>query len=340
MRAPRRLARAIALSAAAVGAIAGVAGAAVPPPDAGAAGTPAARAPAAFTPEGVLGDLRPRYPAATLPPDGVPAGVTSRFDVVYAQPDGQPLALDLFLPTGRGPHPALIILHGGGWERGDRRMERPLAAHLAARGYAAATVSYRLGPAGRFPNALADARAAVRWLRAQAARLDIDPGRIGAVGGSAGGQLVALLGASNGDADARGSEVQAVVDIDGLADFTGPALREKESRNPGAPTRFLGGGYAARAAVWREASALSHVGPRSAPTLFIDSTAPTPILPGRAEMCARLRGLGVACEMVVLPDTPHPFWLLEPWFSRTLAEADRFLAAHLQRRDQGSMQSK
>jgi len=177
----------------------------------------------------------------------------------------------------------------------------------------------------------------VRYLRANAAHYYIDPDHIGAIGGSAGGQLVALLGATNGRPEFEGagtdasasSAVQAVVDIDGLADFTGPALLAKEAENPGAPVRFLGGSYAARAAVWRAASAIDQVGPLSAPTLFINSTAPAPILPGRREMQAKLTALGIASQVVVIPDTPHPFWLVNPWFEPTLAAADRFLCAHL-----------
>jgi len=289
---------------------------------------PAPSAP--FTRESALAKLLSAYPQAKLPPDDVPRGVTAHLDLVYATPEGgAPLALDLYVPPGAGPHPVAIVVHGGGWETGDRRMERPFAARLAAAGYAAAPVSYRLGAAGRFPNALLDLRAAVRWLRAQAGRYHLDAMRVGAVGGSAGGQLVALLGASNGEPDARGAELRAVVDIDGLADFTGAELVAKEIRSPGAPTRFLGGAYAARADVWRQASAIAHVGSRSAPTLFLNSTAPTPILPGRPEMCARLRGLGVDCAVVVVPDTPHPFWLVEPWFARAVDETTRFFGRHM-----------
>jgi pectinesterase len=297
-----------------------------------------ARSTGPFSRARVLEQVRAKYPNATLPPDVLPPGVTAHEDVVYAEPSGVRLALDLYSPSAAAPLPAVIVVHGGGWESGERQMERPFAKRLAALGYVAAPVSYRLGPAGRFPNALYDLKAAVRFLRANATKFGIDPGRVGAVGGSAGGQLVALLGASNGvqrlagdGADARTSRVQAVVDIDGLASFSGPDLLAKEFHTPGGPTRFLGGSFNSRASTWHEASALSHVSAESAPTLFIDSTAPTPILPGRPEMRDALRAHGVASELVVLPDTPHPFWLVEPWFSRTLQETARFFAEHLRK---------
>jgi acetyl esterase/lipase len=290
----------------------------------------ACRNAAPFTRERAIEQLRATYPDAALPSDDLPAGVAAHEDLVYARRASGDLALDLYAPSVSGPHPGLIVVHGGGWQSGDRRMERPLAKQLAARGYVAAAVSYRLRKDGRFPAALDDLRAAVRWLRENAARFAIDPDHIGAVGGSAGGQLVALLGSMAGGAPREASsDVQAVVDIDGLADFTGRALVDKENAQPGAPTQFLGGSYEERAEVWRDASAITHVGPKSAPTLFIDSTAPTPILPGRPEMCDKLKALAIDCAIVVVPNTPHPFWLFEPWFDTTIETADRFLGRHL-----------
>jgi pectinesterase len=203
-------------------------------------------------------------------------------------------------------------------------------------------VGYRLGPAGRFPGAVRDVTASVRWLRANAARFGIDPARIGAVGASAGGQLVALVGAANGnpafddppgDPEAANpgvsSKVAAIVDIDGLADFTAAALVAREVRSPGAPTLFLGGSFTSRSDIWRAASALYAVGAHSAPTQFINSTGPAPILPGREQMHARLRAAGVDSRIVVIPGTPHPFWLVHPWFLATVETTAHFLRDHL-----------
>ncbi len=297
-----------------------------------------------FTREAVAVDLQRLHAGISLPPDLPIAGVRDRFDIAYAQRDGRDLLLDLFTPVVPGTYPGVIVVHGGAWKTGHRAMERPLARHLAARGFVTATVGYRLGPHGRFPNALLDVKAAVVWLRAHAAECGVDAARIGAIGGSAGGQLVALAGATNGNPafqDANGfsdggaglatSHLAAVVDIDGLADFTGAALVVKETRSPGAPTLFLGGTFVVRGDAWRAASALTHVGPASAPTLFINSTAPTPLLPGRIEMRDRLRSLGIDSEIVVMPGTPHPFWLVNPWFAPTLDAAERFLRKHLVR---------
>ncbi len=307
-----------------------------------------------FSRASVIGQLASSYAAVSLPSDETPPNVLAYEELVYAHTPAGDLALDLYLPSlpepqpgsAVSPAPVAIVVHGGGWERGDRRMERPFAKQLAARGIAAATVSYRLGDAGRVANSRFVRESAVRWLRANAGRFLIDATQIGAVGGSAGGQLVALLGVSPGVSALTGgsgqggaqlkADVQAVVDIDGLADFTGAALVEKEAKTPGAPTRFLGGSFADRPDVWRLASPSSHVGPRSAPTLFINSSVTsgpprpgTPILPGRTEMRDRLRAAGVASELVVMPETPHPFWLVNPWFDVVVDKTATFFKQHL-----------
>ena len=310
------------------------------------------RSAADFTRESALAQAQRTHPAAALPPDELPAGVLATENLVYASPAGAPLALDLYRPVTGGPHPAVLVIHGGGWDSGDRTMERPFARRLAAAGFVAVTVSYRLGEAGRFPAALHDLKAAVRWLRAHAHEHGIDPARIGAVGGSAGGHLAALLGATNGvaalegplsdgranrpgeprlggDAPALSSTVQAVVDIDGLADFTAEALVSQQNGKPSAPSRFLGGSFTERAEFWRQASPLTHVGPASAPTCFINSTVTNPILPGRSEMAAKLRALGLRAEIIVVPDTPHTFWLLQPWFNDVVASTVAFLRREL-----------
>jgi PelA/Pel-15E family pectate lyase len=287
----------------------------------------------AFTTANAERQMKKKYPEASRPADIDPKALTASENLIYAKVDGRDLRLDVYRPLGHETVAAVLIVHGGGWETGSREMERPLARRLALLGYAGVPVSYRLGEAGRFPAALYDLKAAVRWVRAHAAEQGIDPGRIAVLGGSAGGQLAALLGASNGVPAVEGevgecvgsSAVQSVIDIDGLADFTGKELVDQELAKPGAPTRFLGT-YAEHADVWRTASAIAHVSKASAPTLFLNSTALTPILPGREAMRDRLRELGINSELIVLPDTPHPFWLFEPWFDQVVRESDSFLA--------------
>ena len=276
--------------------------------------------------------LLKNYPEITRLPTELPAGVIARRGLVYARYGTREMHLDLFQPKAKGPFPAVILVHGGAWITGNHTMENPFAMELARLGYVAATVEYRLSNEAKYPAALRDLKASVRWLLANAARFNIDPDRIAAVGASAGGHLVTLLGATNGMANFEGeggnakvsSSVESVVDIDGTATFIDPGNVEKEKKGPfDTNTRFIGGTYEEKASVWRDASPITHVNPKSAPILFINSSSYRPFQQ-REEMSAKLKALGIVSEIVVIPDTPHPFWLFHPWFDTTIRYVDEF----------------
>ena len=277
--------------------------------------------------------LLKNYPYVTRLSTELPPGVIAQRGLVYARYGTREMHLDLFQPKGKGPFPAVILVHGGAWITGNHAMENPFAIELARRGYVAATVEYRLSNEARYPAAIHDLKASVRWLRANAAVYNIDPNRIAAVGASAGGHLVALLGATNDMPDFEGaggnakvsSRVESVVDIDGTATFIDPGNIEKEKKSPfDTNTRFIGGAYEEKANVWREASPITHVNRKSAPVLFINSSSYRPFQQ-REEMSAKLKALGIISEIVVIPDTPHPFWLFHPWFDLTIRYVDEFL---------------
>lgn len=287
-----------------------------------------------FTIENVLSDLARSHPQARRAPDALPEGVIARENLTYSRPDGSELQLDVYQPSGDTSHAAILIVHGGGWLTGDRTMERPLAKQLAGRGYVAVPVSYRLGTPGRFPAPVLDLKAAVRWLRAHAAECHIDVNRIAIAGGSAGGTLATFVGATNGMTEFDGaaddakhsSVVQAAIDIDGTATFMDNALIRASEAKPDNPyLEFLHGPYRRERAVWLAASPIMYVNEKSAPTLFIKSVVTQPILVGRDEMSERLRTLGIASEVVTYPGTPHPFWLVLPWFNQTIDDTDKFL---------------
>jgi acetyl esterase/lipase len=125
-----------------------------------------------------------------------------RSALTYATHDGVALQGDLYLPKGAGPFPALVAVHGGGWQQGARSAFQYWGPYLAARGYGLFAISYRLAKKGQksFPQAVHDVVAGVQFLRANAAEHRIDPDRLGLFGASAGGHLAALaaLGANAG----------------------------------------------------------------------------------------------------------------------------------------------
>src|SRR5215831_2971115 len=127
--------------------------------------------------------------------------IGTRPGVVYATHDGVALAGDLYLPAGAGPYPALVAVHGGGWQAGARNAFQYWGPYLAERGYVLLAISYRLAKKGQkmFPQAVNDVLAAVQFVRGSAGQIKVDPERIGLFGASAGAHLSALaaLGGSN-----------------------------------------------------------------------------------------------------------------------------------------------
>jgi len=262
------------------------------------------------------------YPFIRIAGSEAPASVQVRKDLVYLQHPDVALALDLYLPTaGDRPAPLVILVHGGGWASGDRSGMAPLAARLAARGFAAATVSYRLSGQARYPAAITDVRESVRWLRDNAASFGIDPARVAISGASAGGQIASLVGMLEPQA------VRAVINIDGLSDFTTEDARKHEddpNKKPSAAGAWFGGRYSEKEALWRAASPITHVGKDSPPVLFIVSGVPR-FSVGREAMAAKLASFGIASGTVALPGTPHSFWLFDPWVEPTVEAMDAFL---------------
>jgi acetyl esterase/lipase len=266
------------------------------------------------------------YPQIRIAADALPDGVRKVADQVYAQHGVRCLKLDAWLPAG-DKLPAVILVHGGGWKSGYRSEFAPMAVRLAQQGFAALAISYRLSGEARYPAAVQDVQDAVRWVRAHAEELHIDPQRIALAGGSAGGQLASLAGVTLPD----GEGVQAVINIDGLSDFTTElALKYEDdpTKNPSSAGAWFGGRYAEQGALWRAASPIQYVGPGMPPMLFIGSAQPR-FSAGREDMMARMAQAGVTSEKVMLPDTPHSFWLFDPWLQPTVDASVAFLRRQL-----------
>lgn len=213
--------------------------------------------------------------------------------ITYGQTPQQPLELDLFLPASRPTTPqtnlpgvpAVLFIHGGGWSGGNRRQFHWHAAQLAARGMVAASASYRLSKVAKYPSALDDCQLALRWLRQHAADYGIDPARIGVMGSSAGGHLVACLGVRDtrprprnaGEGDAPGevdappelanvsSRAQCVVDVHGVHDLPYHVGKHLDKTC----VEFIGGNLDDKRALWEDASPIRFIDEKTAPMLII-----------------------------------------------------------------------
>lgn len=266
-----------------------------------------------------------------------PQGVIAEHNLTYVQYGRRALQLDLYRPDGGAAQarPAIVLVHGGGWRSGYRENLTPLAQALAERGIVAANISYRLAPEAQFPAAIHDVKAAIRWLRKNADAYGVDPDKIAVGGTSAGGQIASLTGVTAGDAyfDPQqatsdiSSDVQAIVNIDGLSDFTSVEARKHEddpSKDPSAAGSWFGGSYAEQTERWHKGSPIYYVHDDMPPIFYLNS-ARERFGVGRDEMIEKMKPLGVPYRTEKFDNTPHTFWLFDPWLQPTADAVADFL---------------
>jgi PelA/Pel-15E family pectate lyase len=268
------------------------------------------------------------YPFLKIVKLDVPKNIVINKDIVYKSYGNRNLHLDLFYSDSvvYSPNPAVILVHGGAWRSGDKSILHPIAIELAENGYLALTVEYRLSPEANFPAAIYDLKCAVKWLKENSEIYKVDTNKIAILGCSAGGTLAALVGTTNAiqnfDLDNNinySSNVQAIIDIDGILDFTDPAESGKDSipEIPSAGKQWLGYSYKENPDRWIEASPLTYVNENTPPMLFINSSI-SRFHAGRDEAIQILKSYNIYFEVHTIPDTPHSFWLFDPWFEETI----------------------
>jgi acetyl esterase/lipase len=262
----------------------------------------------------------------------------------FANVDGRSLRLDLFVPSGKGPHPVVLSVHGGSWTSGSR--EQGLGIVQLERGYAVANIDYRLAPESVYPAQIHDCKAAVRWLRANSGRFNLDPGAIGVIGLSAGGHLAAILGTSAGVDELEGielgndgysSRVQAVVDYFGPSDLL-KLKSQALSCMPGdpydptePPSLLLGCTLPECPDKAAAANPITYVTPDDPPFLLLHGTSDC-LVPWQQSQILHdaLRKAGVPSRFILVPFATHGdlLFLLPP----IQDEVNEFLDEHLKTR--------
>lgn len=216
------------------------------------------------------------------------------------------LPMDFYRAVGRTtPAPCVVMIHGGGWDNGDRGQLPEVNHHLARRGYAVAAVSYRLAPATRWPGQADDVAGAIAYLKANAAELGIDPTRLVLMGRSAGGQLATAVAYGRNDPAVRGA-----VSFYGPHDqvFAWGFSREDDILNAVKLLRqYLGGSPEEAAEAYRTSSAYLFATKENAvPTLLVHGAMDSMVWHKQSErMHAKLDGLGVPNALVSLPWATH-----------------------------------
>lgn len=249
-------------------------------------------------------------------------------NVAYRTVDGEVLTLDAYLPvddsgatlTNRA---AVVLVHGGAWVEGDKSDMADVGRRLAAAGYVAVSVNYRLAPEHMYPAAVDDVQAAVAWLRerTQSERFGIDAGRIGVLGVSAGGYLATMVGALGSGSLHHGDRVAVVVSWSGITDLNGIFLT-------GFGEDQLGCAVNTCPDLAATASPISHVDVGDAPMLLVNG-ANDPITPmaQATSMAATLATAGVNDQVVAVRGTSHATQLEDAAWSATMRWLDRYLAA-------------
>lgn len=232
--------------------------------------------------------------------------------ITYGKGGDVDLQLDLARPQeGPGPFPVIVCIHGGGWKAGTRQSLDATIRTFAARGYVAATVSYRFAPKDPFPAQIEDCKAAIRWLRANAKMYRIDPERIGVVGFSAGAHLAALLGVTDkkdglegsGGSPDQSSRVQAVVSFFGPMDLTRNRTPETDSIFL---IPFLNAKFEENPEPYRKASPIQYVTSDDPPFLFLHGTEDKLVSVEQSKiMDEKLRQAGVGSKVIIYDGEGH-----------------------------------
>jgi acetyl esterase/lipase len=242
---------------------------------------------------------------------GQPASTLTR-DIQYGEAGGEKLLLDVSVPDGAGPYPVAILVHGGGWSRGDKNgLDEPTKGGDVTSWFGPLTeakftwfsINYRHAPKHRWPACFEDVQSAIRWVKAHAAEYKGDPNRIVLFGHSAGGHLVCLAATLADDA----THVQAVVGYAPVTDFEqelpirgglSPSLQQLHNRPKEITPDAL--------ALLRETSPINHVKPGLPPFLLVHGDADKTVPYAQSiNFQARLQASGVTCDLITIPGGQH-----------------------------------
>ena len=256
-------------------------------------------------------------------------------DVVFGTGGGRDLHCDVYTPPGPIENaPAVVILHGGGWRQGNRSQLRGYGILLGREGYVCVAPEYRLTPESRWPAQIHDVKAAIRWTRANAAKLGIDPERIAIEGNSAGAHLALLAAGTpnvaafegNGGNEGVSTHVAAAIGV-----YAPTLLWHDEHQSGGVPfAAITNDGDLAEAA---DASPVVHVSAEYPPTMLIHGTADRTVPPKASIlMYEALVAAGVPVDLHMYAEQPHAFDANREFGRMCAAEMKLFLDRYVRDR--------
>ncbi|MCW3785584.1 alpha/beta hydrolase [Plebeiibacterium sediminum] len=283
-----------------------------------------------YTVSNQLRKYQKHYPYLIPAKDQDFKGVVGESDVIYTSLKNtkygkRDLHLDIFRPEKEGKFPAIILVHGGGWRAGNKQLLVPMAQMIAKQGFVAVSVEYQLGLEAPYPAAVHNIKSAIRWMRANAEKYNIDADKIVISGTSAGGHLASLVGLTNGLEKFEGtmgnsdssSEIQAIIDIDGVLNFMAPISLNKERADDSPDVQWIGGQFKDVPELWKEVSPIYWANENSVPMLFINSGYPR-FHAGQDELIGMFNEWGIYNDVVKFKVRMHTFWLFHPFIDETV----------------------
>ena len=269
--------------------------------------------------------------AQTAKTSDMPEGVKIEKNLAYG--DHERNKLDIYLPgkTDKAM-PVVVWIHGGGWEAGSK--ENPPAPNLLKQGYAVASINYRYSKQSPYPAQIEDCKAAIRYLRGNAAKYNLDKDHIGCMGASAGGHLVALLGTTGdvkelegkvGSYSKESSRVQAVCDWFGPSDLLKLVPSSAGAVNP--VTRLMGGDMVEKKSLAETANPINYITKDNAPFLILHGEKDVLVPVNQSEMLNEaLKKGGVESELIVVPGAGHDGRIITTATAKKMSD---FFAKHL-----------
>ncbi|MDR7210477.1 alpha/beta hydrolase [Flavobacterium piscis] len=280
-----------------------------------------------YTIKATYNKLIKKHPFIKIVEEAKNNNVSQIIEVVYSQDKNRALHLDAFFNTTKKRNPAVIMIHGGGWRSGNKNQMKIMAQEIASKGYSCFAIEYRLSPEAKYPEAIYDVKNAIKFIKDNAKKFNVDPGKIAVLGCSSGGQMAALIGTTNENSafddvqnkSKSSSKVNAIINIDGVLAFKHP-----ESSEGDMAAFWLKGTSAENPENWKNASALTHTDKNTPPTLFINSSIPR-FHAGRDDMITVLNQNNIYNEVHTIKDSPHSFWFFDPWFDEMIRYTTQFL---------------
>ncbi|MGO4770270.1 alpha/beta hydrolase fold domain-containing protein [Flavobacterium sp. W22_SRS_FK3] len=280
-----------------------------------------------YTVKNTYTKLIKKYPFIEIAPELKNTNVTEIIDAVYGQNKNRILHLDAYFNETKKKNPAVVMIHGGGWRSGNKSHMKVMAQEIASNGYSCFAIEYTLSLEAKYPQGVYDIKNAIKFIKDNAKKYNVDPDKVAVLGCSSGGQMAALIGTTNkktafedvNNKSKSSSKVQAIIDVDGVLAFKHP-----ESSEGDMAAFWLDGTSDENPVNWKNASALTHTDKHAPPILFVNCSI-NRFHAGRDDMISILNKYKIYSEVHTIKDTPHSFWFFNPWFDETVLYATQFL---------------